>query len=480
MFSTLQPQALWQHFYAITQLPHPSGHTEKIRQFLIHFAKKEGLQVQIDKAGNVIIRKPSNKKTTATKTVLLQAHMDMVPQKNSGISHQFESDPLQVYIDGDWVKARNTTLGADNGIGMAAILAVLESKTIKHGSLVAIFTADEETGMDGAFGLDKKAVQGDYFLNLDSEQEGELIIGCAGGLDADFTFRYTPVSVPKTDMALKISVSGLLGGHSGIDIHLERANANKLLVRFLKIAVSRYEASLASITGGSLRNAIPREANAVITIPSNKFDELNDLCKETEELFNAEYAGIEHAIKVTLEQVPLPQGVFPESVQKKLINALYGAPNGVINHVAKMPSVVETSTNLAVIETNPTAIRVKCLLRSSVESKIYELCSMYDSVFSLAGAKVEFFGGYPEWQPTLDSPLLKTMKSIYHKKWGTIPEIKIIHAGLECGIIKSLNPTLDMVSFGPTICFPHSPDEKVHIPSVAKFWDFLLATLETI
>lgn len=478
--SNLQPESLWRHFYAITQIPHPSGHTERIRDYLLDFGKTHKLETKADKAGNVFIRKPATHGKELAKTVILQAHMDMVPQKNAGVSHDFETDSLQVYVDGDWVKAKDTTLGADNGIGVAAILAVLESTKIKHGPITALFTNDEETGMHGVFGLKNDSVQGDILMNLDSEDEGELFVGCAGGIDANFTFWYKPVPASTADIAVKVSVTGLLGGHSGVDIHLERANANKLLIRFLKIAIAQYEARLASVNGGSLRNAIPREAFAVITIPPNGFDELQDLAHETVQMFNNEYDGIEKKIRLEIEKISMVEGIFPEEVQDDLVNAIYASPNGVFNHIPHMPSVVESSTNLAIVKTENDSIVVKCLIRSSVESKIYELCSMHESVFALAGAKVEFLGGYPGWEPKFNSPVLEKMTAIYTKKWKKAPEIKVIHAGLECGIIGALNPQLDMISFGPTIRFPHSPDEKVHIPSVGKFWDFLLACLESV
>ena len=473
----LKPSSLWQHFFSITQIPHPSGYTDKIKAFLIDFGNDLGFETKTDSAGNVLIRKPATKGCELRKTVILQAHMDMVPQANSSVTHNFETDPLEVYVDKDWVKAKDTTLGADNGIGIAAILAVLESKKIKHGPLVALFTNDEETGMQGAFGLRKSFAQGDILINLDSEEEGELFVGCAGGIDADFTFQYDAVPVPEGDITIKVSITGLLGGHSGVDIHLERANANKLLFRFLKIAIAQFKVRLASVNGGSLRNAIPREAFAIITIPKQGVDELNDLVEETVDMFNEEYEGIEKKIQLKIEEVDMVEGILPEEMQNNFVNAIYACPNGVLNRISETPCVVETSTNLAIINTEKFKIVIKCLIRSSVESKKYELCSMHESVFSLAGAKVEFLDGYPGWHPKSNSSILKTIKSIYKQKWGKIPEIKVIHAGLECGVIGALNPELDMISFGPTICFPHSPDEKVNIPSVAKFWDLLVSVL---
>lgn len=479
-FDTLQPKALWQNFYSLTQIPRPSGHTDKVRQFLVDFGKRLGLDTFTDEAGNVLIRKPAMPGMENCEPVVLQAHMDMVPQKNTGVAHDFEKDPLQVFVDGDWVKATDTTLGADNGIGVAAALAVLAADNVKHGPVEAFFTADEETGMYGAFGLKKGFLNGNILLNLDSEEEGELYVGCAGGMDVDITFRFIPVEMPEGDVALKISLTGLLGGHSGLDIHLERANANKLMVRFLKTAVAEYEARLASVSGGNLRNAIPREAFAIITVPEDGVQDIIDLAVEIEDLFNKEYAGVENNICLSVEAVSAPASLVPEELQDDLINALYAAPNGVFRHIPQIPSVVETSNNLAVVLTEEKKITVKCLVRSAVESKKEELCSMLLSVFSLAGAKVEFTGGYPAWQPNFNSPILKEMKEIYLKKWGKEADVKVIHAGLECGILGAAEPRLDMISFGPTVVHPHSPDEKVNVPSVLKFWEFLVETLALI
>lgn len=476
----LEPLALWSYFFQITQIPHPSGYTDKIRKYLLDFGAHLGLETLSDKAGNVIIRKPATEGYSSRKAVTLQAHMDMVPQKNSNVKHNFETDALKLIVEPDWVRAQNTTLGADNGIGMAAILAILASNDIHHGPIEALFTNDEETGMHGVFGLQQGVLQGDILLNLDSEDEGELFVGCAGGIDADFSFYYKYIEMPHGDIALKVSVGGLLGGHSGIDIHLERANANKLLARFLKIAIKEYDARLAYINGGSLRNAIPREAYAIITVPADVLPEIKELVGETEDLFLQEYEGIEKNIQVKLEELDGCEGIFPEVVQDDIVNALFAAPNGVYRHTPQMPEVVETSNNLASIRTESDRVVVKCLIRSAVESKKYELCSMLDSVFSLAGAKVEFLGGYPGWEPNFHSEILENMKLLYERKYAKEPKVKVIHAGLECGIIGALEPHLDMISFGPTIRYPHSPDEKVCISSVQKFWDFLVATLQTI
>jgi dipeptidase D len=409
---SLEPKALWENFYSITQVPHPSGKKEEIGAFLEQFGKNLGLETLRDEAGNVLVRKPATPGMENRKAVVLQAHMDMVPQKNSGVAHNFETDPIQAYVDGDWVTAKDTTLGADNGIGLAAAMSVLQSTDIAHPAIEMFVTVDEETGMHGAFGLQPGFLQGDILINMDSEDEGELYVGCAGGIDADITFRYKEVEVPEGDVALKISLTGLKGGHSGVDIHLQRANANKLMFRFLKVAVSDLDARLASIDGGSLRNAIPREAFAVVTVPEDAVDDMIDFVKACEELFIEEYAGVEDNISFTVEAVELPGGLIPEEVQDDLINAVTACPNGVYRFIPELPTVVETSNNLAIIKSDGEKIEVRSLIRSSVESRKDEVASMVESVFSLAGAKVELVGGYPGWKPNLESPILKEMTKV--------------------------------------------------------------------
>jgi len=476
----LEPKALWQNFYSLTQVPRPSGKKEKIGAFLVDFGKSLGLETLRDEIGNVLIRKPATPGMEDRKAVILQAHMDMVPQKNSKVAHNFDTDPIDAYIDGDWVTARDTTLGADNGIGVAAAMAVLQSKDFPHPAIEMFITTDEETGMFGANALQPGFLKGDVLINMDSEDEGELYVGCAGGIDADITFRYNEEGVPEGDMALKVSLTGLKGGHSGVDIPLQRANANKLMFRFLREAVAEFEARLVSIDGGSLRNAIPREAFAVITVPADGVDDLVGLVQEFEELFISEFKSIEDTLSFQVEQVALPTGVIPEEVQDDLINGVTACPNGVFRFIAEVPEIVETSNNLAIIKSDGKSIIVRTLIRSSVESRKEELAAMVESVFLLAGAKVEFTGGYPGWKPNLDSPMLHEMTKVYEDKFGKTPKVMIIHAGLECGILGKNYPDMDMISFGPTIRFPHSPDEKVNIETVSKFWDFLLATLANI
>ncbi|MDO9634580.1 MAG: aminoacyl-histidine dipeptidase [Paludibacter sp.] len=471
---------MWQHFYSLTQIPRPSGKKEQIGDFLENYGKSIGLETLRDEIGNVLVRKPATPGMEKRKGVVLQAHMDMVPQKNSGVAHNFETDPIEAYIDGDWVTAKDTTLGADNGIGVAAAMAILQSKDIPHPAIEMFITVDEETGMHGAFGLQAGFLKGDILINMDSEDEGELYVGCAGGIDANVEYTYHEVAVPEGDVALKISLTGLKGGHSGVDIHLQRANANKLMFRFLKEAVADYEARLASIEGGSLRNAIPREAFAVITVPHEGIDDIMELITSYSNLFIDEYQGVEDNIIFKAEKTKLPTGLIPEEIQDDLINAVTACQNGVFRVIPELPSVVETSNNLAIVKSDGKKIDCKCLIRSSVESRKQELASMVVSTFSLAGAKVELTGAYPGWKPNLQSPILKEMTKVYEDKYGKTPKIMIIHAGLECGILGMNYPKMDMISFGPTIRYPHSPDEKVNIETVQKFWDYLLASLANI
>ncbi|MBQ8832172.1 MAG: aminoacyl-histidine dipeptidase [Paludibacteraceae bacterium] len=476
----LQPQGLWSNFYDLTQIPRPSGQKEEVSAFLANYGRSLGLETIVDEIGNVIIRKPASPGYENHPGVILQGHMDMVPQKNNDTVFDFAKDPIEAYIDGEWVTAKGTTLGADNGIGVAAAMAILADKNVVHPPLEVLVTVDEETGMYGAFALEGGLLQGKTLLNLDSEAEGELYVGCAGGVDTTAKFAYTPVEVEEGDVAVKVSVTGCKGGHSGCDIHLQRANANKLLFRFLKEAVANYEARLASVEGGSLRNAIPREASAIITIPAEGLDEVMDLVAEFEDLFVAEYDGVEDNIRLTAEQVECPDMELPEDVQDFLIHAITACPHSVYRVIPEMPDVVETSNNLAMLKTEDNCVTVYCLTRSSVESRKEELQEIIHSVFAMAGAEVEFSGSYPGWKPNLKSHILEVMKQTYQENYGVEPRVIIIHAGLECGIIGRNYPGMDMISFGPTIKYPHSPDERVNIATVAKFYEYLLATLKAL
>ncbi len=479
--SALQPVEVWNHFDKLCAIPRPSGHLEKVTRYVADFGRSLGLETHVDMVGNVLIRKPATPGMENRRPVVLQAHLDMVPQKNNATVHDFETDPIHPYIDGEWVKARGTTLGADNGIGLSAILAVLESETLSHGPIEALFTNDEETGMTGANGLKSDFLKGEILLNTDSEQEYEIYVGCAGGINMKASFRYHDEEIDAdNDVAYKITLAGLKGGHSGIDINLGRANANKLLFRFLKEAVQSYEARMSSVSGGNMRNAIPREASAVVTIPVEAEDDFMAFVAEYAEIFFDEYGVVEPDITFVAEQVPMPTTWIPEPVQDDLINAIEACHNGVLRMVPGAPDMVETSSNMAIVVSESGRIDVVFLVRSSSESMKAALVSSIESIFLLAGAKVETSGGYPGWQSNLNSPFLQVAKEVHKQELSVEPQIMIIHAGLECGIIGEKYPQMEMISFGPTLRHPHSPDEKVEIASVAHFWKYLIALLANI
>ncbi len=474
----LEPKAVWENFYQLTQVPRPSKHEEKIQDFMVKYGKSLGLETEKDAVGNIVIRKPATPGMENRKGIVMQGHLDMVPQKNNDTKHDFEKDPIDAWIDGEWVKARGTTLGADNGMGVAAAMAVLASKTLVHGPVEALFTCDEETGMTGAFGLQAGWLKGDILLNMDSEDEGELYVGCAGGVNGNIEFEYDEMVVPKGYSSYKLIVKGLKGGHSGLDINLGRGNANKLMVRFLKHAVQEMDVRLAEINGGGMRNAIPRECYAIVVVPAESVADFLAAVTKYENIFKAELKISEPSLSFAAEECAKPKSLIDERVQDDMIDSVYACPNGMIRLSDSMPGLVETSTNLATVKSENGVISVKCLLRSSVDSAKEDLCEQVESVFSLAGAMVRFDGGYPGWKPNMDSAILKQMQKIYEDKFGKVPEVKAIHAGLECGILGANYPHWDMISFGPTMRFPHSPDEKVSIPTVAKFWDFLVETLK--
>lgn len=478
----LQPQGLWSSFYSLTQIPRPSGKRKEIADFLFNYGKSLGLETLQDEIGNVLIRKPASPGMENHPGVILQGHMDMVPQKNSDKVFDFEKDPIEAYIEdnGEWVTANGTTLGADNGIGVATAMAILADKNVVHPPLEALFTIDEETGMYGANDLKAGWLQGKYLLNLDSETEGELYVGCAGGIDTTATFDYQPVETEEGDIALKVTLKGCKGGHSGCDIHLQRANAIKLLFRFLKDAVANFEARLACVEGGSLRNAIPREASAVITIPEESYQDLQDLVDRYEDLWLKEFDGVEPDLMFKAEEIECPKMEMPEDVQDYLIHAVTLCPHGVYRFITERPDIVETSNNVAMIKTEDNKVVIYCLTRSNVESRKEELASIIHSAFALAGADVKFSGAYPGWQPNFKSNLLRVMKETYEKEFGSSPRIVTIHAGLECGIIGANYPNMEMISFGPTIEHPHSPDERVNIATVQKFYRFVLAALQQL
>ena len=478
----LTPVEVWENFYQLTRIPRPSYHEEEVRAFIAGFGKKLGLETMQDEAGNVIIRKPATAGMEKRKGVILQGHLDMVPQKNSDNNHDFTKDPIETIIDGDWVRANGTTLGSDNGIGVAAAMAVLASKKLVHGPIEALFTATEETGMDGANGIKPGILKGHILLNMDSEDEGELYVGCAGGEDASIQFKFTEDAVPPESIAFRLNVTGLKGGHSGLDIPLGRGNANKIFFRLLKETYKTCVVRLASINGGNLRNAIPREAFGVVIVPYAKADKLVGQIAGLTTIIKRELAATEPTLKIELSKTEMPASLIDVKTQVNLTHAIVACPNGVIRMSDTMPGLVETSTNLAIVKSDNTTktVDISCLMRSSVDTAKADLGSRMDSVFTLAGAEVILKGGYPGWKPNMESPILKTMQQVYKSKFGRIPEIKAIHAGLECGILGGTYPTWDMISFGPTIRFPHSPDEKVNIESVRKFWDFLVETLKNI
>lgn len=477
----LAPEPIWRHFAEITQCPRPSHHEEAIRKYLVKFAKEHKLEYTVDEGPNIIVRKPATKGMENRKTVVLQAHVDMVPQKNADKKFDFEKDPIEAYIDGEWVTADGTTLGADNGMGLASILAVLEADNLKHGPIEALFTATEETGMDGAFALKADELKGDILLNLDSETEGELYVGCAGGLDFNATLRYGKGRILKRDFsAYRLELKGLKGGHSGMEIILQRGNANKLLIRFLKNFQDKLGILLCDIDGGGLRNAIPREAFATVAVLKKYEKRFQKAVKDWEKLYNEEFKGIEDVITFKATPVACPSQCIDIFDSQDLIDAVVGCPNGVVRMSNAMPGLVETSTNLARVVSSNGKCEVLALLRSSVNSRKQALALQMKTIFEMAGAKVKLSGEYDGWNPNPDSPILHQMSEGYEKLFGQKPKVMAIHAGLECGIIGGIYPKMDMISFGPTICYPHSPDEKVNIASVGKFWKFLTYTLENI
>jgi dipeptidase D len=480
----LQPKQLWQYFAQICQIPHPSKKEQQLTKFMQEFGQGLGLETIVDEAGNIVIRKPATSGMEGHKGVILQAHLDMVPQKNTEVEHDFAKDPIEAYVDGEWVKARGTTLGADNGIGLAAIMTVLQAKNIKHGPIEALFTSDEETAMIGAKALKAGILQGDILLNLDSETDGEFFIGCAGGIDTIAKSTYTKEKVGATLavtlISFKISVTGLKGGHSGGDIHLGRGNANKIMNRLLWGASEKYGLRIANIYGGGLRNAIPRESVAVVTVPPTEENNFMNFIKEFTDIIKNELSTADPELKIEAVKTEQPDSLIDKETQNKLLNAIYACPHGVLEMSKDIPDLVETSANLATVDIANGNIEIDTSQRSSIASAKQMASNMVSSLFSLIGADIENYGDYPGWQPDPNSSIVSVISKIYQEKYRKAPEIKAIHAGLECGLLKSKYPNLDMISFGPTILGAHSPDEKVNIATVTKFWDILVATLENI
>ena len=477
----LQPALVWGAFDEITKVPRPSKHEDQIRAYLLDYAKKHNIEAKTDEVGNVVMKKAATPGREEAPVVVLQAHMDMVAEKNSDIDHDFMKDPIQTYIDGDWVKAKGTTLGADNGIGMAAALAALTDDRIEHGPLEALFTVNEEIGLEGAENLGKDMISGKILINLDSEDDGEIFIGCAGGIDTTAVFTYKRSFSPENFSYYKVKVSGLLGGHSGGDIHLGRANANKLIARFIWNCSNKWPIEVASFNGGNLRNAIPREAEAVFGINDKHKEEIAKYLHQYAEDIRNEFKGVEPSLKLEIESEAKPEYCIDSNTSLRLIRALYSAPHGVISMSKDIEGLVETSTNLAAVKmAEDFKIVVTTSQRSSLESRKNDIAGQVEAHFQLAGAEVSHSDGYPGWAPNIDSKIMKVSADAYEELFGVKPQIKAIHAGLECGLFLDKNPELDMVSFGPTMRDVHSPDEKLLIPTVEKFWKHLCLVLKKI
>ena len=463
----LQPKAVFEIFDQITRIPRPSKKEEKIRKYLLDFAKEHGIEAVADKTGNVIMRKPATPGHENAPTVILQGHMDMVCESNDK-SFDFENQPIQTIVDGEWVRANGTTLGADNGIGVAASLAIMVDDTLVHGPLEALITVDEETGMTGANGLEKGELKGSILINLDSEDDAEIFVGCAGGIDTVATF-------------FRFDVSNGLGGHSGGDIHLGRANANKIVARFLFELMKKHEVAVSEMDGGNLRNAIPRAAHVVFGVANESKENVRIAFNRYVADIENEYKGLEVNLKLDLESVDTPEFTIDHKTSRNLVLALYACPHGVISMSREMEGLTETSTNLASVKMPAEGkVVVTTSQRSCVDSRKYDIANMVESVFLLAGAEVEHGDGYPAWSPNLDSKIMHIASDAYEELYGVKPAIKAIHAGLECALFKQNYPELDMVSFGPTLRDVHSPSERMHIPAVERFWGQLRRTIEKV
>lgn len=476
----LQPALVFQIFDEITKVPRPSKKEGKIRAYLLDFAAKHNIAVKSDAVGNIVMSKEATPGHENAPTVILQGHMDMVCESNDK-SFDFENNPIKTIVDGEWVRADGTTLGADNGIGMAASLAALIDPDLVHGPIEALFTVDEETGMTGAFGLEPGMITGKMLINLDSEDDAEIFVGCAGGVDTVCTFQYHRSQAPTDFQYFRINVANGLGGHSGGDIHLGRANANKILARFLWSLTQKYEVSLAEIDGGNLRNAIARASHAVVGVHTSNKEDVRIMLNQYVADIENEYAGVEPTITIEMESVNTPEFCVDSATTLNVIRSIYGAPHGVVSMSRELEGLVETSTNLASVKMKgEDEIVVTTSQRSSVESRKWDIARQVEAVFQLAGAKVVHGEGYPGWQPNLNSPIMKIASDAYEELYGIKPAIKAIHAGLECGLFKSVYPDLDMVSFGPTLRDVHSPSERMHIPAVERFWCQLRRILEKV
>ena len=478
--SSLSPSPIWQMFGEICAIPHPSLHEKALRDRLINLCNEKNIENFVDEIGNLIVSKPATAGMEHLKPVVLQGHIDMVPQKNADSEHNFQSDPISTYIEGDWLKARGTTLGADNGLGVAAAMAIILSDDIPHGPLEVLCTIEEETSMRGAFGLQPGILRGEILLNLDTEDEGELYVGCAGGVDINATLACDWEITPENHTAIEIAVRGLKGGHSGLDIHLGRGNANQIINRFLMTHGEALGIRVSSFNGGTLRNAIPRESFTHVVVPDHHVDEFAHFIKSFQDLMKHEYGSVEPALKISFKLTELPDQVLTMKQQRTLGNAVAACVSAPFRMSDEFAGVVETSNNLAIVKTVDSNIEIKSLTRSLMNSARDFAARSIAATFELAGAEITLGGAYPGWKPNPSSKILKVMSEGYERLYGRKPEVKVIHAGLECGLLGEPYPEMDMISFGPTIRGAHSPDERCHIPSVTKFWDYLVDTMANI
>lgn len=478
--NNLEPKALWNNFAALNAVPRPSKKEERVIEFILQFGRRLNLETYKDETGNVIIKKPASKGMERKATVALQSHLDMVHQKNSDTQFDFSGQGIEMYVDGDWVKARGTTLGADNGIGVASIMTILASEDIAHPPLEALFTIDEETGMTGALGLKGGLLKAAYLLNLDTEDDHELTIGCAGGVDVTASGSYAQETTGKGVSAFRVAVTGLTGGHSGMDIHLGRGNANKLMNRILSQAGEKYGIRISQLDGGSLRNAIPRESFAELVVPAEQAQAFLSSVKEMSTTLKHEYATTDPQLSVSVDPITAPATVLNKEFQHKLLRTLYACPVGIYRMSPDIDRLVQTSNNLARVLVKDGSYSIQCLTRSSVDTEKMDLAWAIRSTFELLGAEISFTGAYPGWAPVPSSSIVTLMRGLYQELYQEEPLVNACHAGLECGILGQNYPEMEMISFGPNIRGAHSPDEKVQISSVQKFWTYLLETLKRI
>ena len=475
----LKPEGIWRNFYALTRIPRPSGHVEKVQQFLLDFAKNAGVEAFKDPAGNIVMRKDATPGYENRKCVLLQAHMDMVPQKAPDSNHNFETDPIETYIEDGWVHAKGTTLGSDDGMGVAAIMAVMEDKNLKHGPIEALITRDEETGMYGANDLPEGELHSDILMNLDSELWGKFVIGSAGGIDITSTLAYKSEE-NNCDTAVKVTLKGLRGGHSGLEINAGRANANKEMVRLVRKAIATLGARLVSWHGGNMRNAIPFKAEVVLTLPADKKEELKKMVEAQRLMIEDEFKTIEHGVEFYVEDAQKPEYVVPQEIQDNLVDAIFACHNGVLRMIPTYPEVVETSSNLAIVDIEDGKAAIKILARSSREDMKEYIATQLASCFNMAGMKTELSGSYGGWDPNPDSEILNLLKKVYKEQNGKEATVQADHAGLECSVILSKYPGMDVVSLGPTLMSPHTANERFEIATAQPFWNLLTAVLEQI